>query len=43
MAVLTCFPENVTPAMGLRLERVLGIRLPTWLNIQAAVDIYDAA
>jgi len=31
-----------TPAMGLRLERVLGIRLQTWLNLQAAVDIYDA-
>jgi addiction module HigA family antidote len=32
----------ITPAMGLRLERVLGIGLQTWLNLQAAVDIYDA-
>jgi addiction module HigA family antidote len=32
----------VTPAMGLRLERVLGISLQTWINLQAAVDIYDA-
>ncbi len=32
----------ITPAMGLRLERVLGIRLQAWLNLQAAVDIYDA-
>ncbi len=28
--------------MGQRLERVLGIQLQTWLNMQAAVDIYDA-
>jgi addiction module HigA family antidote len=32
----------LTPAMGLRLERVLDISLQTWLNLQAAVDIYDA-
>ena len=32
----------VTPSMAMRLERVLGISMQTWLNLQAAVDIYDA-
>lgn len=32
----------VTPAMAMRLERVLGVSMQTWLNLQAAVDIYDA-
>ncbi|MBV8151947.1 MAG: HigA family addiction module antidote protein [Candidatus Eremiobacteraeota bacterium] len=32
----------VTPAMAMRLERVLRVSLQTWLNLQAAVDIYDA-
>jgi antitoxin HigA-1 len=32
----------VTPVMAMRLERVLGISLQTWLNLQAAVDIYNA-
>ncbi len=32
----------ITPMMGMRLERVLGVSLQTWLNLQAAVDIYDA-
>ena len=32
----------VTPGMVMRLERVLGVSMQTWLNLQAAVDIYDA-
>lgn len=32
----------ISSVMGLRLERVLGISLQTWLNLQAAVDIFDA-
>ena len=32
----------VTPEMAMRLERVLGVGMQTWLNMQAAVDIYDA-
>jgi antitoxin HigA-1 len=32
----------ITPAMAMRLERVLGVSMQTWLNLQAAVDIYDA-
>jgi len=32
----------VTPAMALRLERVLGVSMQTWINLQTAVDIYDA-
>ena len=32
----------VTPAMAMRLERVLGVSMQTWLNLQAAVDVYDA-
>jgi addiction module HigA family antidote len=32
----------VTPEMAMRLERVLGVGMQTWLNLQAAVDIYDA-
>ena len=32
----------VTPDMAMRLERVLGVSMQTWLNLQAAVDIYDA-
>ena len=32
----------ITPEMAMRLERVLGVSMQTWLNLQAAVDIYDA-
>ncbi len=32
----------VTPEMAMRLERVLGVSVQTWLNLQAAVEIYDA-
>jgi addiction module HigA family antidote len=32
----------VTPEMSMRLERVLGVSMQTWLNLQAAVEIYDA-
>ena len=32
----------VTPEMAMRFERVLGVSMQTWLNLQAAVDIYDA-
>lgn len=32
----------ITPGMAMRLERVLGVSMRTWLNLQAAVDIYDA-
>jgi addiction module HigA family antidote len=32
----------VTPEMAMRLERVLGVSMQTWLNLQRAVDIYDA-
>ncbi len=34
--------RTVTPRMAMRLERVLGVSIQTWLNLQAAVDIYDA-
>jgi antitoxin HigA-1 len=34
--------RTITPGMAMRLERVLGVSMQTWLNIQAAVDIYDA-
>ena len=33
--------RSVTPAMAMRLERVLGVGMQTWLNLQTAVDIYD--
>jgi addiction module HigA family antidote len=32
----------ITPEMAMRLERVLGVSMQTWLNLQLAVDIYDA-
>jgi addiction module HigA family antidote len=32
----------ITPGMAMRLERVLSVSMQTWLNLQAAVDIYDA-
>ncbi len=32
----------VTPIMAMRLERVLGVDTQTWLNLQMAVDMYDA-
>lgn len=32
----------VTPEMAMRFERVLGVSMQTWLNLQAAVEIYDA-
>jgi antitoxin HigA-1 len=32
----------VTPIMAMRLERVVGLSAQTWLNLQLAVDIYDA-
>ena len=32
----------ITPEMAMRLERVLGVSMQTWLNLQAAVEIYDA-
>ena len=32
----------VTPEMAMRLERVLGVSMQTWLNLQAAIEIYDA-
>ncbi|HVA37290.1 MAG TPA: HigA family addiction module antitoxin [Candidatus Dormibacteraeota bacterium] len=32
----------VTPVMAMRLERVLGVDAQTWLNLQLAVDMYDA-
>jgi antitoxin HigA-1 len=32
----------VTPETAMRLERVLGVSMQTWLNLQTAVDIYDA-
>jgi antitoxin HigA-1 len=32
----------VTPEMAMRIERVLGVSMQTWLNLQAAVEIYDA-
>ncbi len=31
----------ITPAMAMRLERVLGVSMQTWLNLQTAVNIYD--
>lgn len=34
--------RTVTPEMAMRLERVLGVSMQTWLNLQAAVEIYDA-
>lgn len=34
--------RSLTPEMAMRLERVLGVSMQTWLNLQAAVDIYDA-
>jgi len=34
--------RSVTPVMAMRLERVLGVGMQTWLNLQTAVDIYDA-
>ena len=34
--------RSVTPEMAMRLERVLGVSMQTWLNLQGAVDIYDA-
>jgi len=32
----------VTVAMALSLERVLGVDAQTWMNLQFAVDLYDA-
>ena len=32
----------VTPEMAMRLERVLGVSMQAWLNLQAAIEIYDA-
>lgn len=32
----------VTPIMAMRLERVIGVDAQTWLNLQLAVDLYDA-
>ncbi len=32
----------VTPLTAMRLERVLGVDAQTWMNLQLAVDIYDA-
>jgi addiction module HigA family antidote len=32
----------VTATMAMRLERVLGVSMQMWLNLQTAVDIYDA-
>lgn len=32
----------VTVSMALRLERVLGVDAQTWMNLQLAVDMYDA-
>jgi antitoxin HigA-1 len=32
----------VTVPMAMRLERVLGVDAQTWLNLQLAVDMYDA-
>lgn len=32
----------VTPLMALRLERVLGVDAQTWMNLQLAVNMYDA-
>jgi len=32
----------ITPDMAMRLERVLGVSMQTWLNLQAVVAIYDA-
>jgi antitoxin HigA-1 len=34
--------RGITPVMAMRLERVLGVDAQTWLNLQLAVDIYDA-
>lgn len=34
--------RTVTVSMAMRLERVLGVDAQTWLNLQLAVDIYDA-
>ncbi len=31
----------ITPAMAMRLERVLGVEAQTWMNLQLAVDMYD--
>jgi addiction module HigA family antidote len=31
----------ITPAMAMRLERVLGVDAQTWMNLQLAVDMYD--
>jgi plasmid maintenance system antidote protein VapI len=28
--------------MAMRLQRVLGVDMQTWLNLQLAVDVYDA-
>lgn len=32
----------VTPVMAMRFERVLGVDAQTWMNLQLAVDLYDA-
>jgi addiction module HigA family antidote len=32
----------VDPLMAMRLERVVGLSAQTWLDMQLAVDIYDA-
>ena len=32
----------IVPGMAMRLERVLGVSMQTWLNLQSAIDIYDA-
>lgn len=32
----------VTTSMAMRLERVLGVDAQTWMNLQLAVDMYDA-
>lgn len=34
--------RSLTPAMAMRLERVLGVDAQTWMNLQLAVDMYDA-
>ena len=31
----------VTPAMAMRLERVVGLSAGTWLNLQRCVDMFD--
>ncbi|MBC5806035.1 MAG: addiction module antidote protein, HigA family [Candidatus Eremiobacter antarcticus] len=32
----------VTTSMAMRLQRVLGVDAQTWMNLQLAVDMYDA-